>query len=185
MTPIQAKLELQYRLEQFYYREARLLDERQYQQWLGLLSEDVSYTMPSRHVAQTDNRLRGREDFLAVEHELSPAGAGGAPLREENYFVLAIRVERAFKMNSWAENPPARTRRFVSNVELLSEGGDGDYQVCSNFMLHYSRHGRDNYTYSGQRRDILREVDDSFKITRREIILDWSVIVAPTVGLFF
>ena len=29
-------------LERFYYCEARLLDSRQYQQWLALVSEDIS-----------------------------------------------------------------------------------------------------------------------------------------------
>ena len=40
--------ELQYQVEQFYYREARLLDNRQYRQWLLLLSQDIRYLMPSR-----------------------------------------------------------------------------------------------------------------------------------------
>jgi len=32
---------------------------------------------------------------------------------------------------------------------------------------------------------MLRDVAGELKIARREVILDWNVITAPTVGLFF
>lgn len=176
--------ELQFQVEQFYYREARLLDERRYQDWLALVCEDATYSMPGRYVPQRDPNLRGSQDFLAVEAEMQGDEVDSLPLREENYFVLALRVDRAFKQNSWGDNPPARTRRHITNVELL-ERDAGELRVCSNFLLHYSRHGRDNFLYSGQRRDTLREVEGDFRIARREVILDWNVITAPTAALFF
>ncbi|HCS28740.1 MAG TPA: hypothetical protein DIW43_14880 [Spongiibacteraceae bacterium] len=176
--------DLHFEVEQFYYREARLLDDREYQQWLALLSEDICYVMPSRYVAQRDHALRGTEAYLSPEREMQTETASDLPLREENYFVLAVRVDRAFKPTAWGDNPPARTRRHVSNVELLGCEGD-ELKVVSNFMLNYSRHGQDNFLYSGQRRDCLRREGGSFKVASREIILDWNVITAPTVALFF
>ena len=35
-------------VEDFLYNEAELLDSRQYQSWLGLLSDDIHYWMPIR-----------------------------------------------------------------------------------------------------------------------------------------
>ncbi len=35
-------------IEQFLYREARMLDNRQYHAWLDLLTDDVRYWMPVR-----------------------------------------------------------------------------------------------------------------------------------------
>jgi 3-phenylpropionate/cinnamic acid dioxygenase small subunit len=35
-------------VEQFLYREARLLDERRFHEWLLLFTEDVRYWMPVR-----------------------------------------------------------------------------------------------------------------------------------------
>ena len=35
-------------VEQFLYREARLLDERRFREWLELLTDDVRYWMPGR-----------------------------------------------------------------------------------------------------------------------------------------
>lgn len=176
--------ELHFEVEQFYYREARLLDDRCYKQWLSLLCEDIRYVMPSRYVAQRDHAVRGTEAYLAPEQEMQTEAVNDLPLREENYFVLAVRVDRAFKPTAWGDNPPARTRRHISNVELIGTDGD-ELAVFSNFMLNYSRHGQDNFLYSGQRRDRLRREGDSFKLADREIILDWNVIVAPTVALFF
>lgn len=171
------------RIEQFYYREARLLDNREYQQWLGLLTEDIDYRIPSRHIATPDPKLRGTESFHSLEHEIDRGGPNGSPLRIENFFTLAIRVDRAFKVNAWAENPPARTRRFISNVEVFEI--DEGYQTYNNFQLVYSRHDNANFIYTGQRADILHQVDGELKIASREIIHDWNVIAVPTMGLFF
>ncbi len=40
--------ELQYAVEQFYYRESQLLDYQKYDEWLGLMTEDIRYWMPLR-----------------------------------------------------------------------------------------------------------------------------------------
>jgi 3-phenylpropionate/cinnamic acid dioxygenase small subunit len=175
---------LQHALEQFYYREARLLDNREYRQWLALVSVDISYCVPSRVNVQVDNRARGEESMLGVERELETAGSMGCPLREETYVHLSLRVERAYKINSWAENPPARTRRIIGNVELLEAAGDS-YRVLSNFLLYYARPGSANALYSGQRRDQLRLVDGDFRLAGREVVLDYADIALPTAGLLF
>lgn len=171
-------------LERFYHHEARLLDSRQYQQWLQLLSPDIRYTVPARTNAAVDNRQRGLEDMLSVEHELERSQGMGMPLREEQYIHLALRVERAFKVNSWAENPPARTRRLIGNVELMARD-DEALTTLSNFHLFFARPGSRDFLYSGQRRDRLAAQGDSFRILRREVILDYADIDYPTVGLLF
>jgi len=175
---------LQLALEQFYYREARLLDNRQYRQWLALVAEDIRYCVPSRVNVQVDNRARGEESMLAVERELEDAGSMGCPLREETYIHLSLRVERAYKINSWAENPPARTRRIIGNVELVDVSAGG-HRVLSNFHLYYARPGSASVVYSGQRRDLLRSTDGDFRLVQRDVILDYSEISLPTVGLLF
>ena len=171
-------------LERFYFHEARLLDNRQYQQWLGLVSEQISYLMPSRVNVQVDNRARGNEDMISVEHELEGEDSMGCPHREEGYILLMLRAERAYKINSWSENPPARTRRIVGNIELMEHSSD-TLSVLSNFHLYYARPGSDTIVYSGQRRDTLLSQTDGFRIVRREVVLDYAAIELPTLGLFF
>lgn len=171
-------------LERFYFHEARLLDNRQYQQWLALVCEDVRYVMPARVNVQVNNRERGTEKMLSVERELEGPGGDGNPIRDENYVHLMLRVERAFKINSWSENPPARTRRIVGNIELMQRA-EGALQVMSNFHLHYSRPGSGNFLYAGQRNDTLVPVEHGYRIRYREIILDYADIDKPTLGLLF
>ena len=174
--------EQQRELERFYFHEARLLDNRQYQQWLALLSEDISYLMPSRINVAVNNRERGTEHMISVERELENQDSMGCPIREETYIHLMVRVERAFKVNSWSENPPARTRRLVGNIELMGLAGR-EWSVLSNFHLYYARPGSDNFIYSGQRRDTLSRVENGYLIKRREVVMDYASIEVPTLGL--
>jgi len=181
--------ELQRSLERFYHLEARLLDSRHYQQWLSLVSQAISYSLPSRTNPLVDNRLRGSESMISIDNELERSDSSGCPIREEGYIHLMLRVERAFKMNSWSENPPARTRRIIGNIELMADTDEG-LEVWSNFHLHYARPGVRDVLYSGQRRDLLL-TDSSettmadYTIARREVILDYADIHLPTVGLLF
>ena len=43
-----ARLLLTQEVAEFLYREAELLDERRYDDWLGLLADDIRYWMPMR-----------------------------------------------------------------------------------------------------------------------------------------
>ena len=174
--------EQQRELERFYFHEARLLDNRQYQQWLALLSEEISYLMPSRTNVAVNNRERGNEHMISVERELENQESMGCPLREETYIHLMVRVERAFKVNSWSENPPARTRRIIGNIELMGRERE-ELSVLSNFHLYYARPGSDNFIYSGQRRDTLAPVENGYRIRRREVVMDYASIELPSLGL--
>ena len=184
MQSLEIEPEEQCALERFYYHEARLLDSRQYMQWLGLLTEDIRYVMPSRINVQVNNRDRGQEDMISIERELEGEDSMGCPIREEGYILLMVRAERAYKINSWSENPPARTRRIVGNIELMEREGDS-LSVLSNFHLYYARPGCENVIYSGQRRDALLSQHEGYRIARREVVLDYANIELPTLGLFF
>lgn len=184
-------LELLAQLNQFYFREARLLDERLYQQWQALLSDKIEYLVPARHIPQLDNSKRETEAFLNREQEFNNQLQSGLEpsVRDEQYLHLMIRVMRSLKMVAWSENPPARTRRNVSNVELIAEHGN-QLTVYSNTLLYYSRHEHVEHLYSYQRRDVLENValennEVIFKILRREVLLDNGVMPSASAALFF
>ena len=176
--------ELQHRVEQFYYREARLLDDRRYETWLGLCTQDIRYVMPGRTNPLVDNAERGREEMISVERELEDGDSAGLPIRDESYPYLAMRVQRAYAPNSWADNPPARTRRIIGNVEIRA-ATDEALEVVSSFHLFYSRPGSSNFLYAGQRRDVLRRLEGDLRIAARVIVMDVADIEVPTLGLFF
>ncbi len=172
------------RVEQFYYREARLLDERLYVQWLTLLSLDVRYVMPSRFIPLARGNTKEPEQIHALENELSGYEAGALPIREETYGHLAQRAARALKPNAWAENPPPRTRRFVTNIEVEPMSGDR-VRAFGNLQLFHSQHGRPDHLFAGQRRDMLEQVGGAFRILEREVILDSDIVRGASVALFF
>ena len=101
---------LRHSVEQFLYREARLLDDRKFRDWLELFTDDVRYWMPTRF-----NRLRdGPEEQWEVEKEHDTLG-----FFDETKESLQRRVERFYSGMAWAEDPPSRTRHFLSNIEVL------------------------------------------------------------------
>ncbi len=178
--------ELQHEIEQWYYREARMLDGRQYQSWLALCDPAIRYIVPGRGNPLVDNKQRGQEEMISVERELEGADTDRLPLRDETLPHLMMRAQRAYQPNSWSENPPARTRRLVGNVEIVEATGDR-LSTLSNFHLHYARPGTPSVLYAGQRRDVLQRGDAAgeYRLVRREVVLDMGEIEFPTVGLFF
>ena len=172
-------------VEQFLYREARLLDGRQLHQWLDLLTDDVKYWMPmrsnrypanSRAISILDGS-RYEEDDLSKENELA--------IMDETKDSLQRRVDRLDTGMAWAEDPPSRTRHFVSNIEVEPGDRQGELKVYSNFIMYRTRAETEQDFYVGSREDVLRQVGGSFKIAYRKITLDQNVLLAKNVSNFF
>ena len=94
-----ADLELWHRVQAFLFHEARLLDERRFDEWLALYAPDAEYWVPysweqnnpKDHVSlfyETVTLLRMRVDRL--ENELSPLDA---PKSRVNHFLSNVTVE--------------------------------------------------------------------------------------------
>ena len=172
-------------VEQFLYREARLLDDRQLHQWLELLTDDIKYWMPIRSNRYPANSKaisimdgsRYEEDDLSKEDELA--------LMDENKDSLQRRVDRLDTGMAWAEDPPSRTRHFVSNVEVQPGDRDGELKVYSNFIMYRTRAETEQDFYVGRREDVLRRVGGDFKIAYRKVTLDQNVLLAKNVSNFF
>ncbi|WP_089938409.1 3-phenylpropionate/cinnamic acid dioxygenase subunit beta [Candidatus Entotheonella palauensis] len=171
--------ELRLDVEAFLYREARLLDDRKFRDWLDLLTEDVRYWMPTRH-----NRMReGPDEQWEVEKELDVLG-----FFDETKSSLALRVERFYSGMAWAEDPPSRTRHFISNVEVITTERANEVRVYSNFLAYRSRleglEGEEDF-FAGRREDILRREHGEWKIAQRRIIFDGLVLNAQNLSIFF
>ena len=177
--------ELLREIEQFLYREARLLDERRFEAWLALFTDDVRYWMPVRSTRYPRRSKaivalspgRHDEDELSKENELA--------IFDETKETLCRRIARLDTGMAWAEDPPSRTRHIVSNVEVEPGETDAEIRVHSNFVVYRSRGETEQDFYVGTRRDTLRNVDGAWKIARRTIILDQNVLLAKNVSIFF
>lgn len=165
--------ELRRQVEDFLYLEAELLDDRKLREWLDLFTDDARYWMPLRH-----NPFERPADLT---EELSKPGEGY--YFDDDKKSLKIRVERVYAKNAWAEIPPSRTRHFVSNVRVKRDDGS-ELEVHSNFLVYRTRMETDQDMFVGERQDLLRRVNGSFKIARRTIILDQAVLAAKNISVF-
>jgi 3-phenylpropionate/cinnamic acid dioxygenase small subunit len=175
-------------IEQFLYREARLLDERRFHDWLQLFTDDVRYWMASRSnryprhskaIAILDP-ARYVEDDTGREDELA--------ILDETKETLAARVARLDTGMAWAEDPPSRTRHFISNIEVEPGESEAELRVYSNFIAYRSRAESEEDFYVGARRDVLRRdvnPGGSWKIAHRRLTLDQNVLSAKNVSIFF
>ncbi|HJU20107.1 MAG TPA: 3-phenylpropionate/cinnamic acid dioxygenase subunit beta [Stellaceae bacterium] len=172
-------------IEQFLYREARLLDERRFDDWLALFTDDVRYWMASR-----SNRYPKSSKAIAI---LDPAryveddvtGADELAVMDETKETLAARIARLATGMAWAEDPPSRTRHFVANVEVEPGEADAELKVYSNFIVYRSRAESEEDFYVGARQDVLRREGGAWKIARRRLVLDQNVLSAKNVSIFF
>ena len=172
-------------VEQFLYREARLLDDRQFRQWLELFTDDIRYWMPmrsNRYAASSKaisilDGSRYEEDDLSKEGDLA--------IMDETKDSLRRRIVRLDTGMAWAEDPPSRTRHFVSNVEVEPGERESELKVYSNFIMYRTRAETEEDFYVGSREDVLRREGDSWKIAYRKIVLDQNVLLAKNVSNFF
>ena len=166
--------ELQLEIEQFLYRESRILDDRRYEEWYELLADDLHYFMPTRY-----NRLKREADkeFSASDE---------AAFFDEDKGSIAMRIRRLNTGMAWAEDPPSRTRHMVSNV-VIRPIASHEYEVDCYYMLYRSRLEREVEIFVGMRHDLLRRADNpaGFQVVRRVIILDQSILLARNLSFFF
>ncbi|RNM12100.1 3-phenylpropionate/cinnamic acid dioxygenase subunit beta [Nocardioides pocheonensis] len=175
-----ASLQTHFEVQQFYYREAELLDDGRYADWLTLLADDLDYWMPTR-----TNRLR-RQQALAT------AARGEAAFYDESKESLAWRIRRFDSGMAWAEDPPSRTRHLVTNVVARHVDPDDnagfaadDLAVRSAFIVYRNRLEREENIFAGSRDDILRRSDEGFQVARRVILLDQNVLLSKNISTFF
>ncbi len=168
--------EEQHAVEQFLYREARMLDERLYTEWLGLLSDDCTYLVPCRANVQV---VRG-DPAVTVEDELT-----GMAYFEDDKLTLMAKALRLGTGTSWGENPPSRTRRLVSNVEVSEGEAPDELLVRSNLVLFRSRRLDEVSQFVGGRRDILRRGEKGLLLARRVVLLDMNICDSSHMGNFF
>src|SRR3974390_1453423 len=172
-------------VETLLYREARLLDERRFHEWLELLTDDTRYWMGSR-----TNRYPRRskaiaildpdryvEDDMTREDELA--------ILDETKQTLGQRVARLDTGMAWAEDPPSRSRHLITNIEVEPGDTANEVKVYSNFIVYRSRAETEQDFYVGTRREVLRGVAGAWKIASRKITLDQNVLLAKNVSIFF
>ena len=155
---------------EFLVYEARLFDEHRYREWLKLLTEDIDYKLLSPTV-QT-----------AADAERAPAKV---PLLSENLGSLRSRAEQlANPMFTVSENPPSRSRHFVTNIWVDQGPRAGEFMVMSNVLIYRGR-GFDlpQHYFPVTRNDLLRSENGELRLARRVAECDEQVIGSRSITL--
>ena len=167
----------------FLYREAELLDERRYAEWLALLAEDVRYWMPMRRNVKFGE---GGREFTRETTDIA--------WFDEGKDTLTRRVRQIETGIHWAEEPQSRIAHLVSNVQLIeatpSVADPREVAVKCRFLVYRNRVETETDLLVGKREDLLRRPNgsksgDDWQIARRKIILDQNVLLSKNLTFFF
>ena len=160
-------------IEEFLYQEADLLDNRQFEAWLDLLTEDIRYWMPMRRNVKFDDQER---ENTREQQDMN--------WFDEGKETLTQRVKQILTGVHWAEEPLSRVCHMVSNVRITASTPE-QVQVNSRFLIYRNRQQDETDIFVGKRDDTLRKVEGQWKIAHRKILLDQNVLLAKNLTIFF
>ena len=138
-------------VEQFLYHEARLLDEGRFDEWLDLFTSDAVYWLP--------------------------AGAGDTDPDRQVSIIYDTRHEmekRVARLKSgWAhaQDPPSRTHRVVSNVELSESEANGEGLTASTVMVLFALTRHKHAIHSARCEFRLLREGTGWRIARKKVNL--------------
>jgi len=169
---------LQHEVENFLFKEAELLDGREFHAWLDLLTEDFRIFAPITSNVRYDliaqEKTREREDMCWFD---------------EGKETVRQRVAQIATGLHWAEEPRSRTVHMLTNIRITDvEQDEGGRQIVktASAMMVYRQRGHDETDYMvGRRKDILVKTLDGWKIRRREVDLAQTVLQAKNLTSFF
>lgn len=159
------------RVEQFLLREARLLDDECWDEWLHSLSEAIHYWMPG-----IENRRR--------EDKSGPYRLEHMAFFDDGMRDLKRRVARFKQPSAWAENPPTRNVHLVSNIEVYAGPMPDEYLAYSCFINVRSRGLDEHHQISGRREDVLRLEADGLKLLKRKILIPNAMLLCKNINTF-
>lgn len=142
------------KIAQFLYKEARFLDDKQWDDWLQCYAPSAQFWMPAW---DDDDKLT--ED---PETEISLIYYPDRQGLEDR--VFRIKTER-----SSATMPDTRTSHNIANIELIEQNGD---QVTVRFNWNtLSFRYKTVYSYFGMSRYVIDCSSEQFKILNKYVIL--------------
>lgn len=149
-------LELQYAVERFLFREARLMDENDYDAWLTLWTPECTYWVPSN------------DDGVDPRSKVSLVYANRKQLED--------RVWRLNGLHAHTQRPKSRLARVVSNVEV--EPGEEEIVVHSTFSLCEVRKDETHF-WVGRNEHVLVPDGAGFLIKSKKVVLVNNDVAVP------
>jgi 3-phenylpropionate/cinnamic acid dioxygenase small subunit len=134
-------------IETFLVHEARLLDERRYEDWLALFTENAWYWIPLEEGQQNPKET--------------------VSLMYDDRRLLETRVRRLVQAKLHIQEPKSRTSRIVTNVSIEARE-DAGVAVRSKFIVTEYRRGA-QLTYAGTYWHRLVRQGGQFRIASKRV----------------
>jgi 3-phenylpropionate/cinnamic acid dioxygenase small subunit len=155
------------RAHQFLVEEAHVLDSGRWDDWLTLLTDDVTYVMPARVTVPVT-----AEEPVTIDHFA------------EDRYSLRKRVERMATAYAWTEDPASRVRHHVTNVRTFATDDPERFVVESALLLFRSRGDRPHDLVSAGRTDTLVATAAGLRLARRVVQVDEAVLRTQNLAIF-
>ncbi len=140
--------DVQHEIEQFLYRQAELLDGKDWQGWIDLFTPDGVYWMPPEPSYKT---WEGQVAIFAEDKNL-----------------MTVRMKRLRHPDAWSQRPLWETNHVVSNVMIDKLSPNGDVVVKSRFHMMELR--RDDVRhFAGSYRHELKKTKDGYRIKLQRV----------------
>jgi 3-phenylpropionate/cinnamic acid dioxygenase small subunit len=140
---------LLHQVQQFLFLEAELLDDRRFDEWLGLFEPDGEYWVPMSW-NQPDPH----------QH---------VSLLYENLDVLRMRMQRLKELAALSQRPFSRTCHHVSNVTIRSADRVSVSARSALIVVEYRRN--EQRTFAGYSRHMLSRDGDRLRIRTKRVDL--------------
>ena len=148
----------------FVIREARLIDQQRFEDWLDLFAEDGIYWMPLEW-GQTDTRLT-------------------ASLMHEDKLLLTVRVERLKGNRTFSQKPKSRCHHVLQTPQVDRRDETANEYVTWTSMHYVETRFDDQQLYAAWATHTLKVVDGKLKIKLKRVDLVNSEAAFGSIQLF-
>lgn len=136
-------------VSQFLFREARLQDTHEYDEWEGLWTNDGVYWLPANG------------DDIDPETQMS--------IIYDNRSRISLRIKQLHTGKRHTQAPRSRLGRVLSNVEIIEVSGD-EIRVAANAMV-FESNLRAETVWCTRNEYLLRREDDELRMARKKVVL--------------
>jgi len=149
MAAVEHSPEVRAQIADFLYEEAALLDERRFEEWLELFTEDAVYWIPQA----ADAPDPGRDVSIAYDDR-------------RRLHERVLRLSTGF---AYSQDPPSRTSHLVGNIRVTGEA-HGALEIASSLIVAEVRRGA-QHLYAGRVEHALVPAGDGYRIRRKVVRL--------------
>ncbi|HVL57922.1 MAG TPA: aromatic-ring-hydroxylating dioxygenase subunit beta [Burkholderiaceae bacterium] len=151
-------------LIRFVYRETRLLDDKRFDEWYELFTDDGHYWVPL---------ARGQQDPL-----------NHASLMYEDKLLLKLRIERYRNPRSYSLHPEVRCQHVLQQPEVESHDAErGEFRLRTPFIYVETR-GDEQQVYAAVASHTLARIDGALRMRLKRIDILNCDAALPSIQLF-